>query len=69
MKGLFIKSADTLISITIYSESSAISQNYNLELGIVNLSTMKIDLIRLGIDVGSIYLNRVIILSENKFYA
>lgn len=66
MKGLFIKSALILISISIVDNLNY--GNYQIELGVVDFSKMRVDYIFIGPGVGFNDMSKVIFLSDSRFY-
>ena len=65
MKGLYIKSTDILITISIID---SVAPPYKVTLAIVNFSTMKVDYFNIGPDMANIDLNKVIFLSDTRYY-
>ncbi len=65
MRGLYIKSTDILITISIID---TVGPPYKVTLAIVNFSSMKVDYFHIGPDMGNIGLNRVIFLSDTRYY-
>ena len=63
MRGLYIKSSDILISMSIIW----LVPTLEVYLAIVNFSTMKVDNFQIGPDIGSIDLSRIIGKVSNKY--
>jgi hypothetical protein len=65
MRGLYIKSTDILISISITDTGGP---QYYVYLRIVNFSTSNVDYFQIGPDISSYYLSRVIFLSDTRYF-
>ncbi len=65
MRGLYINSTDILITISI---TETVGPPYKVTLAIVNFSVMKVDYFHIGPDMANNDLNRVIFLSDTRYY-
>jgi hypothetical protein len=67
IRGLYIKSSDVIISISIFG-LTGLTLSYQVELGILNLSTMNAVFTLLKPELSPNDVSRVIFLSETRYF-